>query len=230
MCDLQAREGTHRAIHSQAEMGCHLADHRGTRSHLLGWQTQGARVLDRCDCNVQELAAGEGEFWFLLRSCAPLEVDVLGSACLYVRHQDFGWCGCRNLGSVQGQSGVGDVEFLEEAALPSRWNGLLPEPRSPGSACSDMSTFLLSQMSQRNTSGLPETISDNLKTFTEGAMLNFHNSSYGVKVQSRAKSLLLGILAERKNPQGLSGDVLINEHLNLPISNVTQVMRYKMML
>lgn len=46
------------------------------------------------------------------------------------------------------------------------------------------------------------------------------------------KLLLLDVLAVRKDPQGLSKDVGINEapYLDLPFSNVIQVMWYKMML
>ncbi|KAK1345743.1 hypothetical protein QTO34_008207 [Cnephaeus nilssonii] len=98
-------------------------------------------------------------------------------------------------------------------------------------------------MSQRNTDGLPRTTPKDLKTFTEGAVLSFHNICYRVKVQSGfllnrktvekeilinvngimrpglnailgptggGKSSLLDILAARKDPLGLSGDVLIN--------------------
>ncbi|XP_054583514.1 broad substrate specificity ATP-binding cassette transporter ABCG2-like [Eptesicus fuscus] len=98
-------------------------------------------------------------------------------------------------------------------------------------------------MSQRNTDGLPSTTPKDLKMFTEGAVLSFHNICYRVKVQSGfllsrktvekeilinvngimrpglnailgptggGKSSLLDILAARKDPLGLSGDVLIN--------------------
>ncbi|KAM5338570.1 broad substrate specificity ATP-binding cassette transporter ABCG2-like isoform 2-T2 [Glossophaga mutica] len=98
-------------------------------------------------------------------------------------------------------------------------------------------------MSQTNTSGLPGTTLNDLKMFTEGAVLSFHNICYRVKVKSGfllgrkttekeiltnvngimrpglnailgptggGKSSLLDILAARKDPQGLSGDVLIN--------------------
>lgn len=46
------------------------------------------------------------------------------------------------------------------------------------------------------------------------------------------KSLLQDVLAVRKDPQGLPGDVEINEapQLDLPFSNVIQVMWNKMML
>ncbi|KAF0880193.1 ABCG2 protein, partial [Crocuta crocuta] len=98
-------------------------------------------------------------------------------------------------------------------------------------------------MSQRNTNDLPRTTSNNLKTFTEVAVLSFHNIYYRVKVTSGfllgrktvekeiltningimrpglnailgptggGKSSLLDVLAARKDPCGLSGDVLIN--------------------
>ncbi|KAM8800913.1 broad substrate specificity ATP-binding cassette transporter ABCG2 isoform 2-T5 [Rhynchonycteris naso] len=98
-------------------------------------------------------------------------------------------------------------------------------------------------MTQKNTCGLPGRTSNDLKTFTEGAVLTFHNICYRVKVKSGfllrrktvekeiltnvngimrpglnailgptggGKSSLLDILAARKDPQGLSGDVLIN--------------------
>ncbi|XP_029799169.1 ATP-binding cassette sub-family G member 2 isoform X2 [Suricata suricatta] len=98
-------------------------------------------------------------------------------------------------------------------------------------------------MSRRNTSDLPRTTSNNLKTFTEVAVLSFHNINYRVKVKSGfllgrktvekeiltningimrpglnailgptggGKSSLLDVLAARKDPHGLSGDVLIN--------------------
>ncbi|XP_015340028.1 broad substrate specificity ATP-binding cassette transporter ABCG2-like [Marmota marmota marmota] len=98
-------------------------------------------------------------------------------------------------------------------------------------------------MSQRNTNGLPGMTSSDLKTFTEGAVLSFHNIYYRVKVKSSfllgrktvekeilsningimkpglnailgptggGKSSLLDVLAARKDPHGLSGDVLIN--------------------
>ncbi|XP_037686157.1 broad substrate specificity ATP-binding cassette transporter ABCG2-like [Choloepus didactylus] len=98
-------------------------------------------------------------------------------------------------------------------------------------------------MSQRDTNGLPGMSSNNLKTFTEGAVLSFHNICYQVKVKSGfllsrkttekeilkdingvmkpglnailgptggGKSSLLDVLAARKDPHGLSGDVLIN--------------------
>ncbi|KAF6128466.1 ATP binding cassette subfamily G member 2 (Junior blood group) [Phyllostomus discolor] len=99
-------------------------------------------------------------------------------------------------------------------------------------------------MSQANTSGHPRmTTPNDLKTFTDGAVLSFHNICYRVKVKSGfllgrkttekeilmnvngimrpglnailgptggGKSSLLDILAARKDPQGLSGDVLIN--------------------
>ncbi|XP_016068594.1 PREDICTED: ATP-binding cassette sub-family G member 2 [Miniopterus natalensis] len=98
-------------------------------------------------------------------------------------------------------------------------------------------------MSRTNTDGLPGMTSKDQKTFTEGAVLSFHNVCYRVKVKSGSllsrktvekeilmningimrpglnailgptgggKSSLLDILAARKDPQGLSGDVLIN--------------------
>ncbi|XP_066135184.1 broad substrate specificity ATP-binding cassette transporter ABCG2-like isoform X2 [Saccopteryx bilineata] len=98
-------------------------------------------------------------------------------------------------------------------------------------------------MTQKNTCGLPGRTPKDLKTFTEGAVLSFHNICYRVKVKSGfllrrktvekeilmnvngimrpglnailgptggGKSSLLDILAARKDPQGLSGDVLIN--------------------
>ncbi|XP_014929119.1 broad substrate specificity ATP-binding cassette transporter ABCG2 isoform X1 [Acinonyx jubatus] len=98
-------------------------------------------------------------------------------------------------------------------------------------------------MSRRNTSDLPGTTSNDLKTFTEVAVLSFHNINYRVKVTSGfllgrktvekeiltningimrpglnailgptggGKSSLLDVLAARKDPHGLSGDVLIN--------------------
>ncbi|KAF6128467.1 ATP binding cassette subfamily G member 2 (Junior blood group) [Phyllostomus discolor] len=98
-------------------------------------------------------------------------------------------------------------------------------------------------MSQANTSGHPGTAPNDLKMFTDGAVLSFHNICYRVKVKSGfllgrkttekeiltnvngimrpglnailgptggGKSSLLDILAARKDPQGLSGDVLIN--------------------
>ncbi|KAM5282630.1 broad substrate specificity ATP-binding cassette transporter ABCG2 isoform 1-T7 [Hipposideros larvatus] len=98
-------------------------------------------------------------------------------------------------------------------------------------------------MSQRNSNGLTGTTPNNLKSFTEGAVLSFHNVCYRVKVKSGfllgrkivekeilmnvngimrpglnailgptggGKSSLLDVLAARKDPQGLSGDVLIN--------------------
>ncbi|XP_006084665.1 ATP-binding cassette sub-family G member 2-like [Myotis lucifugus] len=98
-------------------------------------------------------------------------------------------------------------------------------------------------MSQRNTDGLPGTTPNDQKTFSEGAVLSFHNICYRVKVQSGfllsrktvekeilinvngimrpglnailgptggGKSSLLDILAARKDPLGLTGDVLIN--------------------
>ncbi|XP_009205418.1 broad substrate specificity ATP-binding cassette transporter ABCG2 [Papio anubis] len=98
-------------------------------------------------------------------------------------------------------------------------------------------------MSQENTNGFPTTTSNDLKAFTEGAVLSFHNICYRVKVKSGflpgrkpvekeilsningimkpglnailgptggGKSSLLDVLAARKDPSGLSGDVLIN--------------------
>ncbi|XP_066240710.1 broad substrate specificity ATP-binding cassette transporter ABCG2 isoform X1 [Saccopteryx leptura] len=98
-------------------------------------------------------------------------------------------------------------------------------------------------MSQRKNNGLPGMTANDLKMFTEGAVLSFHNICYRVKVKSGfllgrktaqkeilmnvngimrpglnailgptggGKSSLLDILAARKDPQGLSGDVLIN--------------------
>ncbi|XP_062963792.1 broad substrate specificity ATP-binding cassette transporter ABCG2 isoform X2 [Cynocephalus volans] len=98
-------------------------------------------------------------------------------------------------------------------------------------------------MAQRNINGLPGATSSDLKTFTEGAVLSFHNICYRVKVKSGflprrkivekeilsnvsgimkpglnailgptggGKSSLLDVLAARKDPRGLSGDVLIN--------------------
>ncbi|XP_037686158.1 broad substrate specificity ATP-binding cassette transporter ABCG2 [Choloepus didactylus] len=98
-------------------------------------------------------------------------------------------------------------------------------------------------MSQRDTNGLPGMSSNDLKTFTEGAVLSFHNICYQVKVKSGVllsrkttekeilkdingvmkpglnailgptgggKSSLLDVLAARKDPCGLSGDVLMN--------------------
>ncbi|XP_006760104.1 PREDICTED: ATP-binding cassette sub-family G member 2 [Myotis davidii] len=98
-------------------------------------------------------------------------------------------------------------------------------------------------MSQTNADGLPGTVPNDQKTFSEGAVLSFHNICYRVKVQSGflcrrktvekeilikvngimrpglnailgptggGKSSLLDILAARKDPLGLSGDVLIN--------------------
>ena len=46
-------------------------------------------------------------------------------------------------------------------------------------------------MSQTNTSGLPGTTPNDLKTFPEGAVLSFHNICYRVKVKS-------GFLLRRK--------------------------------
>lgn len=99
------------------------------------------------------------------------------------------------------------------------------------------------QMSQKNTNGLPGMTSSDLKTFTEGDVLSFHNIYYRVKVKSGfllgrktvekeilsningimkpglnailgptggGKSSLLDVLAPRKDPHGLSGDVLVN--------------------
>ncbi|XP_008991251.1 broad substrate specificity ATP-binding cassette transporter ABCG2 isoform X2 [Callithrix jacchus] len=98
-------------------------------------------------------------------------------------------------------------------------------------------------MSQGNTNGFPSTTSNDLKAFTEGAVLSFHNICYRVKVKNGflpgrkpvqkeilsningimkpglnailgptggGKSSLLDVLAARKDPSGLSGDVLIN--------------------
>ncbi|KAJ8781771.1 hypothetical protein J1605_010755 [Eschrichtius robustus] len=78
-------------------------------------------------------------------------------------------------------------------------------------------------MSKRNTNCIPETTSNDLKTFTGGAVLSFHNICYRVKVKSGfllcrktvEKEILknvklLDVLAARKDPRGLSGDVLIN--------------------
>ncbi|XP_058403456.1 broad substrate specificity ATP-binding cassette transporter ABCG2 isoform X1 [Diceros bicornis minor] len=98
-------------------------------------------------------------------------------------------------------------------------------------------------MSQRNINGLPKKTSKDVKVFTEGAVLSFHNICYRVKVKSGfllgrktvekniltnvngimrpglnailgptggGKSSLLDVLAARKDPHGLSGDVLIN--------------------
>lgn len=98
-------------------------------------------------------------------------------------------------------------------------------------------------MSQENTNGFPTTTSNDLKAFTEGAVLSFHNICYRVKVKSGflpcrkpvekeilsningimkpglnailgptggGKSSLLDVLAARKDPSGLSGNVLIN--------------------
>ncbi|XP_066240714.1 broad substrate specificity ATP-binding cassette transporter ABCG2 isoform X2 [Saccopteryx leptura] len=78
-------------------------------------------------------------------------------------------------------------------------------------------------MSQRKNNGLPGMTANDLKMFTEGAVLSFHNICYRVKVKSgfllgrktAQKEILmnvklLDILAARKDPQGLSGDVLIN--------------------
>ncbi|XP_045392759.1 broad substrate specificity ATP-binding cassette transporter ABCG2 [Lemur catta] len=98
-------------------------------------------------------------------------------------------------------------------------------------------------MSQSNTNGIPGTTSNDLKAFSEGAVLSFHNICYRVKVKSGflcgrktvekeilsningimkpglnailgptggGKSSLLDVLAARKDPHGLSGDVLIN--------------------
>ncbi|GAB5570644.1 broad substrate specificity ATP-binding cassette transporter ABCG2 isoform X1 [Prionailurus iriomotensis] len=100
-------------------------------------------------------------------------------------------------------------------------------------------------MSRRNTNDLPWTTSNDPKTFTEVAVLSFHNINYRVKVTSGfllgrktvekeiltniksngimrpglnailgptggGKSSLLDVLAARKDPHGLSGDVLIN--------------------
>ncbi|KAI2535136.1 ATP binding cassette subfamily G member 2 (Junior blood group), partial [Homo sapiens] len=98
-------------------------------------------------------------------------------------------------------------------------------------------------VSQGNTNGFPATASNDLKAFTEGAVLSFHNICYRVKLKSGflpcrkpvekeilsningimkpglnailgptggGKSSLLDVLAARKDPSGLSGDVLIN--------------------
>ncbi|KAM7155346.1 broad substrate specificity ATP-binding cassette transporter ABCG2 isoform 6-T6 [Molossus nigricans] len=98
-------------------------------------------------------------------------------------------------------------------------------------------------VSQRKTSGLDGTTPNDQTSFTEGAVLSFHNICYRIKVKSGfllsrktiekeilmningimrpglnailgptggGKSSLLDILAARKHPQGLSGDVLIN--------------------
>ncbi|KAM8800917.1 broad substrate specificity ATP-binding cassette transporter ABCG2-like isoform 1-T2 [Rhynchonycteris naso] len=98
-------------------------------------------------------------------------------------------------------------------------------------------------MSQRKNNGLPGMTANNLKMFTEGAVLSFRDICYRVQVKSGfllgsktaqkeilmnvngimrpglnailgptggGKSSLLDILAARKDPQGLSGDVLIN--------------------
>ncbi|KAM5282641.1 broad substrate specificity ATP-binding cassette transporter ABCG2-like isoform 1-T2 [Hipposideros larvatus] len=98
-------------------------------------------------------------------------------------------------------------------------------------------------MSQTNSNGLSGMTSNDPKSFTEGAVLSFHNICYRVKVKSGfllgrktvekeilrnvngimgpglnailgptggGKSSLLDVLAARKDPQGLSGDVLIN--------------------
>ncbi|XP_064225166.1 broad substrate specificity ATP-binding cassette transporter ABCG2 isoform X2 [Aotus nancymaae] len=98
-------------------------------------------------------------------------------------------------------------------------------------------------MSQGNTNGFASTTSNDLKAFTEGAVLSFHNICYRVKVKNGflpgrkpvrkeilsningimkpglnailgptggGKSSLLDVLAARKDPSGLSGDVLIN--------------------
>ncbi|XP_044080485.1 broad substrate specificity ATP-binding cassette transporter ABCG2 isoform X2 [Neovison vison] len=98
-------------------------------------------------------------------------------------------------------------------------------------------------MPRRNTSDFSKMTSNNQKTFTEVAVLSFHNIYYRVKVKSGflfgrktvekeiltningimrpglnailgptggGKSSLLDILAARKDPKGLSGDVLIN--------------------
>nr|KAF6385776.1 hypothetical protein mMyoMyo1_000069 [Myotis myotis] len=46
-------------------------------------------------------------------------------------------------------------------------------------------------MSQRNADGLPRTTPNDQKTFSEGAVLSFHNICYRVKVQS-------GFLLSRK--------------------------------
>ncbi|KAM5159082.1 broad substrate specificity ATP-binding cassette transporter ABCG2-like isoform 1-T2 [Callospermophilus lateralis] len=98
-------------------------------------------------------------------------------------------------------------------------------------------------MLQRHTNGLPEMISTDGETITQGAVLSFHNICYrgqekrGSLLRRRTiekeilsnisgimkpglnaimgppggdKSLLLDILAARKDPCGLSGEVLIN--------------------
>ncbi|CAD7682809.1 unnamed protein product [Nyctereutes procyonoides] len=74
-------------------------------------------------------------------------------------------------------------------------------------------------MSQRSTNDLSRMTSNDLKTFTEVAMLSFHNIYYRVKVKSAfllgrktvEKEILTNINGlQRKDPHGLSGDVLIN--------------------
>uniref|UniRef100_A0A8C3YLG7 ABC-type xenobiotic transporter n=1 Tax=Catagonus wagneri TaxID=51154 RepID=A0A8C3YLG7_9CETA len=95
-------------------------------------------------------------------------------------------------------------------------------------------------MTKRNTNGFPESTSNDLKTSAGGAVLSFHNICYRVKVKSGfllcrktvEKEILTNIngimkpglnailgptgggkssvLAARKDPHGLSGDVLIN--------------------
>ncbi|KAF3825021.1 hypothetical protein GH733_005655 [Mirounga leonina] len=72
-------------------------------------------------------------------------------------------------------------------------------------------------MSRRNTNDLSRMTSNNLKTFTEVAVLSFHNICYRVKWHHETwpqchsgTHRLLDILAARKDPNGLSGDVLIN--------------------
>ncbi|KAM5282640.1 broad substrate specificity ATP-binding cassette transporter ABCG2-like [Hipposideros larvatus] len=98
-------------------------------------------------------------------------------------------------------------------------------------------------MSQTNSNGLSGMTANDPKSFTEEAVLSFHNICYRVKVKSGfllgrkilqkeilrnvngimrpglnailgptggGKSSLLDVLAARKDPQGLSGDVLIN--------------------
>ncbi|OWK06994.1 ABCG2 [Cervus elaphus hippelaphus] len=84
----------------------------------------------------------------------------------------------------------------------------------------------------RKTNGIPGTSSKDRKTVTQGAVLSFHNICYRVKVKTgfllcrkttekewshetwpqchSGTHRLLDVLAARKDPRGLSGDVLIN--------------------
>ncbi|KAG8511632.1 ATP-binding cassette sub-family G member 2, partial [Galemys pyrenaicus] len=61
---------------------------------------------------------------------------------------------------------------------------LLKEKAEETAQMSSSCDPVLITMSQRNTNGLPGVTSNDLKTYSEGAVLSFHNICYRVKVKS----------------------------------------------